>query len=307
MGAGALLMEIPKSELEAIDSQVRHQLSGRSIPFSELASVAQKQPIPEKESLTFTPREDYRILGTSKSQVDSLEIVTGVGDYGIDTKVPGMLFGCYEKCEAVGGKIVNANVTEIKQLPGIVDAYIVKGNGKPNELMDGVGIVGTNTWSVFNARKKLKVSWDESQASKASWSEFKNFAKEAAREESEDKITVGDINSVLNDPQNTVLESFYEYPYVSHLCLEPMNCTADYRKGENGNPDHLEIWLPTQNGPRFQKFAKDFYGLEQDQLTIHIKRMGGSFGRRNTNDYVSEARTIEKIWKTGQINLVSRR
>ncbi len=294
LGAGALLMEIPKSELEAIDSQVRHQLSGRSIPFSELASVAQKQPIPNKETLTFKPREDYRILGTSKSQVDSLEIVTGIGDYGIDTKVPGMLFGCYEKCEAVGGKIVNANVTEIKQLPGIVDAYVVKGNGKPNELMDGVGIVGTNTWSVFNARKKLKVSWDESQASKASWSEFKNFAEEAAREESEDKITVGDINSVLSDPQNTVLESFYEYPYVSHLCLEPMNCTADYRKGENGNPDHLEIWLPTQNGPRFQKFAKDFYGLEQDQLTIHIKRMGGSFGRRNTNDYVSEAIELSK-------------
>ena len=120
LGAGALLMEIPKSELEAIDSQVRHQLSGRSIPFSELASVAQKQPIPEKESLTFKPREDYRILGTSKSQVDSLEIVTGVGDYGIDTKVPGMLFGCYQKCEAVGGKIVNANVTEIKQLLSLI-------------------------------------------------------------------------------------------------------------------------------------------------------------------------------------------
>ena len=294
LGAGALLMEIPKSELEAVDSQVRHRVSDRSMSFAELASVAQKQAVPDSESLKFKPREDYRILGTSKSQVDSLEIVTGIGDYGIDTKVKGMLFGCYEKCEAVGGRIVDANLTEIKRLPGIVDAYIVKGNGKPNELMDGVGIVGTNTWSVFNARKKLKVSWDETQASKASWSEFKNFARGASKEDSEDKINIGEINSVLTDPQNTVLESFYEYPYVSHLCLEPMNCTADYRKGENGKPDHLEIWLPTQNGPRFQKFAKDFYGLEQDQLTIHIKRMGGSFGRRNTNDYVSEAIELSK-------------
>ena len=73
-----------------------------------------------------------------------------------------------------------------------------------------------------------------------------------------------------------------------------MNCTAHFKKGENGEKDHLEIWLPTQNGPRFQQFAENFYGLKKDQLTIHIKRMGGSFGRRNTNDYVSEAIELSK-------------
>ena len=140
--------------------------STRSFSFAELASLAQKQPVPNKDALEFKAREDYRILGTSKSQVDSLEIVTGVGDFGIDTKVPGMLFGCYGKCEALGGKVVSANIDEIKQLPGVVDAYIVEGNGKPNELLDGVGIVNTSTWSVFNARDKLNVIWDESQASK---------------------------------------------------------------------------------------------------------------------------------------------
>ena len=294
LGAGALIMEVPKSELEAVESRVRHMKSTRSFSFAELATLAQKQPVPNKDALEFKAREDYRILGTSKSQVDSLEIVTGVGDFGIDTKVPGMLFGCYEKCEALGGKVVSANIDEIKQLPGVVDAYIVEGNGKPNELLDGVGIVGTSTWSVFNARDKLNVIWDESQASKASWSAFEKFAVATRKEDSEDKINVGDIESAISSEENTILESFYEYPYVSHLCLEPMNCTAHFKKGESGEKDHLEIWLPTQNGPRFQQFAENFYGLKKDQLTIHIKRMGGSFGRRNTNDYVSEAIELSK-------------
>ena len=294
LGAGALIMEVPKSELEAAESQIRHRRTNKSFSFAQLAGLAQRQPIPEKDSLVFKAREDYRILGTSKSQVDSLEIVTGVGDYGIDTKVPEMLFGCYEKCDAVGGKIVSANIDAVKELPGVVDAYIVKGNGKPNELMDGVGIVGTSTWSVFKAREKLEVVWDESLASKASWSDFESFAQTVKKEDSEDKINIGDIESSIENSENTVLESFYEYPYVSHLCLEPMNCTAHFTKGESADKDHLEIWLPTQNGPRFQQFAESFYGLKKDQLTIHIKRMGGSFGRRNTNDYVSEAIELSK-------------
>ena len=132
LGAGALIMEVPKSELEAAESQIRHRRTNKSFSFAQLAGLAQRQPIPEKDSLVFKAREDYRILGTSKSQVDSLEIVTGVGDYGIDTKVPEMLFGCYEKCDAVGGKIVSANIDAVKELPGVVDAYIVKGNGKAN-------------------------------------------------------------------------------------------------------------------------------------------------------------------------------
>ena len=125
------------------DSRIVHTKSGESRSFAELATLAQKQAVPSKESLVFKDRDDYRILGKSVSQVDSLEIVTGVGDFGIDTKVDDMLYGTYEKCPAVGGKLVSSNVEDIKKLPGVVDAWEVKGNGNVRELMDGVGIVGT--------------------------------------------------------------------------------------------------------------------------------------------------------------------
>ena len=147
ISAAAVVMELPREELKAEDSQVLHLFSDRSRSFAELAALAQEQPVPAKSDLVFRAREDYRILGTSKSQVDSLDIVTGQGDFGIDTKVPNMLYGSYSKCPAVGGKIVEANVDDVKKLPGVVDAYVVKGNGNVRELSDGLGIVGNRRWA----------------------------------------------------------------------------------------------------------------------------------------------------------------
>jgi len=295
LAAAAIAMEVPKGELKAEDSRVVHLPSGGSRSFAELATLAQKQPIPSKESLVFKDRDDYRILGKAVSQVDSLEIVTGVGDFGIDTQVEDMLYGCYVKCPAVGGKIVSANVEDIRKLPGVVNAWIVKGNGNVRELMDGVGIVGTDSWSVFKARESLKIEWDESEASKDSWTAFAEFARKVGDTGSNVPINVGNVDAAFNNPANKVISSFYEFPYVTHMCLEPMNCTADYRPGMGGAKDHLEVWIPTQNGPRFQEMAKQRYGMDKDQLTIHIKRMGGSFGRRTSNEYVIEAIELSKL------------
>ena len=163
------------------------------------------------------------------------------------------------------------------------------------ELLDGVGIVGTSTWAVFEARKMLNATWDERDANKDSWSAFTAFANQQGNVGAEVLHEQGDVDSALEDPDNTVISSFYEYPYLTHLCLEPMNCTAHYRPGKNGGKDHLEVWLPTQSGPRFQTLAKQRYGLEKDQLTIHVKRMGGSFGRRTSGEYICEAIELSKL------------
>ena len=293
IAAAAVTLEVPPSELKAEGSQVIHLPTGQIRTFGQLAALAHKQPVPDKETLVFKDREDYRILGQSISQVDSLEIVTGIGDYGIDTRVPNMLYGCYVKCPAVGGTLISVNIDEIKQAPGIVDAWAIKGNGNVRELMDGVGIVGTDTWSVFKARQSLEIKWDKTKASKDSWQAFSAFAE--AQGQTGDKVVVdeGNVDAAFADPDHKVLSQLYEYPYVSHLCLEPMNCTADFRTDEDGR-DHLELWLPTQSGPRVQDMAKSRYGLERDQVSIHMKRMGGSFGRRTSQEYVIEAIELSK-------------
>ena len=109
IGAGSLVMEVPREELDTADSKVVHT-SGRYMTFGQLASLAAKQEVPDPGSLAFREREDYRIIGTSVSGVDNLSITTGLALFGIDTRVDGMLYAAYQKCPAIGGKVVSANL-----------------------------------------------------------------------------------------------------------------------------------------------------------------------------------------------------
>jgi len=294
ISAGSLVMELPRDELQAADSRVTHT-SGRFMTFGQLATLAAKQEVPDPASLTFKDRADYTIIGTSVSGVDNLAITTGVALFGIDTRVPHMLYAAYHKCPAIGGKVISANLNEIRKLPGVIDAFLVTGNDNVRELLDGVAIVGTTTYAVFNAKKALRVQWDETRASKDSWSQIVSRATALhGKRGPEIVIDKGDVGDVFADPANTTREAFYEFPFVAHLCMEPMNCTAHYKKGAAGEKDALELWIPIQGPGRVYPVAKSMFGLEQDQVTMHQMRLGGSFGRRVYTEYVCEVIEISK-------------
>lgn len=294
ISAGSLVMEVPEEELDTAESKVVHT-SGRYMTFGQLASLAAKQEVPDPGSLSFRDREDYRIIGTSVSGVDNLSIATGLALFGMDTRVDGMLYAAYQKCPAIGGKVVSANLDAVKKLPGVVDAFLVEGNGKPEELLDGVAIVGTSTWAVFNAKQKLDVTWDEAGASKDSWTALTRQARGLKGTRGSDlTLEKGDVAEVFADPANTTREAFYEFAFVSHLCMEPMNCTAHYRHGEGGAPDSLELWIPTQFPSRNISTASAMFGVEESNITAHQMRLGGSFGRRVYSEYVCEATAISK-------------
>ncbi len=294
IGAGAVVMEVPRDELTAANSRVTHE-SGEFRTFAQLASLAAKQPVPDVATLEFKERADYTIIGKAISGVDNKVIVTGGALFGIDTRVPDMLYAAYQKCPTLHGKVVSANLDEIKRLPGIVDAFIVKGNDNVMELLDGVAVVGTNTHAVFSAKQKLKIQWDESGASKDSWSKMAADAAALKGKRGGDPIVKkGDVDTQFDNPDNTTLEAFYEYPFVAHLCMEPMNCTAHYKPGSSGSKDTVELWIPTQGPTRAYAPMKTMFGLEQDQVTIHQMRLGGSFGRRIFSEYICEVTEISK-------------
>ena len=294
ISAGSLVMEVPREELDTADSRVVHT-SGRYMTFGQLASLAAKQDFPDPGSLRFREKEDYRIIGTSVSGVDNLSITTGLALFGIDTRLDGMLYAAYQKCPAIGGRVVSANLDEIRRLPGVVDAFLIEGNGNVQELLDGVAIVGTSTWAVFSAKTKLEVKWDETDASKDSWSSLVRQASEVAGSRGENPtLEKGDVGAVFADPANRTHEAFYDYAFVAHLCMEPMNCTADYRQGQDGDADGLELWIPTQFPGRALGVVKAMFGLAEDKVTIHQMRLGGSFGRRVYSEYVCEATEISR-------------
>jgi len=295
IAAASEVMGIDESELKSADSQVIHVASGRAISFAELAANAALQKTPRRKSLVFKAKEDYQLLGKRMTGVDNIALVTGQPLFGIDQQVPGLLHAVYEKCPAYYGTVVSANIEYIKSLPGVVDAFVVNGNGNVNEVLSGVAIVAKSTWQAFSAQKQLEVEWEESNASKDSWINFTAQGKEISQAEPENKIaSTGDVASEFSNEKNKVLESFYTHPYVSHACLEPMNCTAHYTPAGNGKKESLEVWVPSQFPARVFGAAEKILGIPESRTVVHQTRMGGAFGRRGRTDFSMEAATISK-------------
>jgi isoquinoline 1-oxidoreductase beta subunit len=303
IGAASELMEVERGDLKAEASQVIHG-SGRSMTFGQLASVAAQQPVPVLEQLSFKDPRSYSIIGTSVGSVDNLVIATGQSKFGIDVDAPGMKFASYTRCPRPGGKAVSFNKAEIKALAGVIDAFILQPDARSGKasmafldglaaLQGGVAIVGEDTWSVFAAKAKLQVKWDESQASTDQWSKMVSDARAiAAKGGGEVKLAGPSVVEALADSSNRVLDGFYEFPYVAHVCMEPMNCTVDFKKAAVGKPASMEIWLGSQFPNQVKEIAENMLGVKQENVKVHGLRMGGGFGRRAVHDFAAEAMAI---------------
>ena len=292
IGAGAKALKVPAAECRTIDSHVVHVPSDRKLPFSQLATAAAQQRVPEASTLKFKDRKDYKLVGTAVSGVDNPAIASGKPLFGIDTQLPDMLYASYQKSSRVYGKVKSANLAEIKAMPGIVDAFVLEGNSDKNGLMPGVAIVGKSTWQVFRAKQALKVQWDDSGASHDSWTALAQQAKSIANQQGDTKVaTRGEVDPQFANTQNKTISAFYTYPFVYHACLEPMNCTAHYRAGAKPT---LEVWVPTQAPERIAPMAQKLVGVAPENVTVHQTRVGGAFGRRGALDFVAEAAAISQ-------------
>jgi isoquinoline 1-oxidoreductase beta subunit len=286
IAAAAARWSVPEGELRTENGRILHPPSGRSAAYTELGAEAARLDVPATETLKLKRRSEYRLLGKRVTGVDNEALVRGEPLFGIDQMLPGMKYAVYLKCPACGGRPIKANLEEIKRLRGVVDAFILEGNGNVSELMPGVAIVADNTWSALSAQKKLDVTWDESNAARDSWSAAVTQARAMAEKRGrETVIDKGDVEQAFGTSAKTV-ESLYTYKFVSHAQLEPENCTAWHRDGE------IEIWAPTQTPQRAIAAVSSTLGVAESDVRLHQTRVGGGFGRRLVNDFVCEAAAI---------------
>jgi len=296
VAAAAAQWKVPVDQCTTRDSAVWN--GKRKLAYGALAAKAAALPVPDAATVKLKERSEYRLLGKSYTGVENRKVVTGAPLFGIDQQLPGLKIAVYEKCPATGGKVRSANLDEIRKLPGVRDAFVIEGNGKPTEVMPGVAIIADTTWAAFEARKQLKVDWDESSASKDSWSGIVKRAGELAKQPGGETVTVntGSAADALKGAAKTV-EGFYTYPFVSHSPLEPQNCTAWNHDGI------LELWSPTQTADRSLATLSSALGLPVEKIKVNQTRVGGGFGRRLMNDYACEAGAIAQRY-TGPVKLV---
>jgi isoquinoline 1-oxidoreductase subunit beta len=287
--AAAASWNVPEASLRTASGRVHHDASNRSIGYGELATRAAGIAPPDQASVALKNPKDFKIIGKPTRNVDAPSIVTGKPLYGIDVSVPGMLHAVYQKCPVFGGKAVSFNADVVKAQPGVRDAFIVKGNGNPEELLDGVAIVADSWWQAEKAREKLAVKWDEGPAAAQSSAGFATQAAAFSKQSPQQAIrTDGDADAALGKAAK-VVEAAYHYPFIAHATLEPQ-VTVVHITG-----DKAEIWTPSRMPGEARAYASRALSTPEANIRLHIVRAGGAFGRRRQSDFVAEAIAIAKV------------
>jgi isoquinoline 1-oxidoreductase beta subunit len=289
VAAAAKRWGVAEGELTTSRGAVAHQATGRRATYGSLASEAATLPVPDLATVTLKDPKTFRLLGKRVPGLDNRKIVTGKPIFGIDVVVPGMLHAVYEKCPVFGGKVVSANLATIRRLPGVKHAFVVEGVGTALDgLMPGVAIVADTWWNAKTAREKLQVRWDEGATAQQGSEWFARQAAELARKPADRVVRKdGDVDAAMASAAK-VVEAEYFYPFLHHATLEPQNCTAHFHDGK------LEIWAPTQMPQPGRELVSRTMGIKPEDITIHLTRIGGGFGRRLKNDYLVEAAWIAR-------------
>lgn len=314
--AAAKNWEVPVAEITTEEGMLHHKNSGKSAGYGEMASAATAIPVPEEVRLKAV--EDFKIIRTSRKNVDGHKIVTGKPLYGLDYHREGMLIAMIAHPPAFGLKLKSLDATEARKMPGIKDIFTIKTyeDDYVMSMFDAdafpelVVVAGNSTWEVLNAKKALKIEWEPFEAYTDVFAHYgtgEEMPKEmpAGRENSADHIkemenlsaksakTVrmdGDPGKAFKEADH-IVERSYSAPFLAHNTMEPMNFFADVTE------DKAELVGPVQTPEFMEKAVAARLGLPLDKIDLQMTRQGGGFGRRLYGHFVVEAAVISKKMK----------
>jgi len=257
------------------EGSVFHTPSKRQASYGSL-TVAAAAIAPPKDVRLKTPTE-FSLIGKPRGRIDVPMKVNGTCQYGIDVRVPGMLYAAIARSPVFGGRVKHFDAKRAKAVAGVVRVV---------EVSNGVAVVAKNTWAAFQGKSALNIVWDEGPNAAVSTASLFAEAEHLARGRIGERIAVSRGNPDITT--GTVVEAIYRGPFLAHATMEPMNATADVRDGR------CTVWAPTQVQLRARALAAKASGLPLEQCTIHTTYLGGGFGRRLEADYVGEAVEVSK-------------
>ena len=273
--------KVPADQCRTEAGQVR--AGSRSATYASLAAAAAKQPVPAQVALK-SPQE-YRIIGKAQRRIDAVAAASGKKRYGIDMRLPGMKVALLQRAPRFGGQVERFDAAKAKALPGVRAVFEVP----TDRGGSGVAVVADGYWAAKQAREALEVQWKpDVGGTVSSETMFQQFREEAKAPKH--VALAGDVSAADKAARKIVAE--YEFPYLAHAPMEPLNATFELRR------DGATVWAGTQFQTIDQAAIAAVLGLKPEQVTLNTLPAGGGFGRRAvpTSDYLREGAAIAKSW-----------
>ena len=280
------------SEVTVSKGVITHTGSGRKLSYGKVASAAAKLTPPDPKTLVLRDPRQWKLAGKPLKRVDTDLKVMGKQNYAIDTRLPGMVYAAIQASPVFGGKLVSFDASKLKGRKGIQGVYKVDDNA--------VAVVADNWWRAKMALQDLPIVWNEGANGQESSATIDVRLKEGltATNNVFADIDIGNAPQVIAGAAKRV-EAVYSTPFVSHACMEPMNCTAlitDYR---------AEVWVASQNAEASMAALSTASGLPLDKCEVHNHTLGGGFGRRGgTQDFVRQATLLGRQMKGVPVKMV---
>jgi isoquinoline 1-oxidoreductase beta subunit len=273
VAAAAASWGVPVEQCRAEQSTV--VCGDRKATFGALATLAAQQPVPEHPTLKSASA--FKLIGHPLPRLDVVDKVCGRAEFGLDVKVPGMLYAAVLRSPTFGGRVRRVDDSAARARPGVRRIVTVS---------DGVAVVAESWWQARQAREKLKVTWDEGPHASLSTPDIWHQYRTAAAQQ--EGVVAAKSGSSAGIKPDHVLSAEYRLPFLAHATMEPMNCTADVRA------DGADVWTGTQAQTLAVGTVARITGLPPAAIRIHTTLLGGGFGRRAEQDFIAEAVELSK-------------
>lgn len=285
VAAAAARWQVNPAECETESGVVMHRASGRRLEYGPLATEAARLPVPTQVPLK--ERARYRIVGHPIREVDAPAIVRGGIVYGLDVRMPGMRFAAIAR-PPFGAKLVSFEPAPALAVPGVRQVVRINGLPNPTNLQEGVAVIADTTWAAFRGRTALRVVWDEAASRGESTTRLGERFREALQGTGATVLrNDGDTEIAIASAART-LDAQYEVPFLAHVPMEPVNCTAWVHDGR------CDIHGPMQNPEGARDLAAQLTGIPSTAVTVRMARSGGGFGRRLMSEYAGEAALLSR-------------
>ena len=287
VGAAALRLKVAAAACKTDKGAVIGP-AGQRVAYADLVQGAAKQPLPDFKTVALKDESAFRIVGTKVPRVDIPSKVDGTAVFGIDVRVPGMLYAVIARCPTFGGKAVKFDIAKAKAVAGVKHVVEIPPTGPDGAFAPGgVAVVATSTWAATRGRAALGIEWDhgpnqaETSASlRAQMEKLVSAPGKVCRND-------GDAEAALSKATKKI-DAVYELPFVAHASMEPMNATVHVKA------DSVEAWLPAQ-GPEWPLgVMAQIAGVPPEKVKVHTTLLGGGFGRRFHADFAAEAAQVSK-------------